>query len=251
MRKKLVAGNWKMNGSLTENTALINSLTRQQSRFKTVQVALIPPFPYLFQAQQLLTSTNLSWGAQDISTEPQVGAFTGEVSASMLLDFACQYVIVGHSERRQRHHETDQEVATKAKIAIENGLKPIICVGESLVEREKGETLSVLYRQTDAVLNTLSLPQLQHVILAYEPIWAIGTGKSATAQQVQEVHQALRQRVAAMDWVAAQGLNILYGGSVKPANALELMSLPDVDGALVGGASLVAEDFIAIIEAAA
>ncbi|HQT80599.1 MAG: triose-phosphate isomerase [Ferrovum sp. 37-45-19] len=251
MRKKLVAGNWKMNGSLTENEALINSLIHRSARFQSVQVAVIPPYPYLAQAQQLLHSSTIVWGAQDVSLETGYGAFTGEVNAGMLKDFGCEYVIVGHSERRQRHHETDQQVARKAKIAVDNHLKPIVCVGETLAEREKGETLSVLSRQIDAVLNTLAIEQLQQVVLAYEPIWAIGTGKSATVQQVQEVHQTLRQRVESLDWVSAQELNILYGGSVKPSNALELMSLPDVDGALVGGASLVAEDFIAIIEAAA
>jgi triosephosphate isomerase len=251
MRKKLVAGNWKMNGSLKENEALLNTLVQHQNQFSQVQVAVIPPYPYLSQTAHQLHTSSIVWGAQDVSVETKAGAFTGEVSASMLLDFGCHYAIVGHSERRQRHHESDQMVALKAKVCIENGLRPIVCVGESLEERENGETLSVLYRQIDAVLNALDVQHIQRLVLAYEPIWAIGTGKSATTEQVQEVHQALRQRVAAVDWVAASALNILYGGSVKPANALELMSLPDVDGALVGGASLVADDFMAIIEAAA
>ncbi|KXW56179.1 triose-phosphate isomerase [Ferrovum sp. PN-J185] len=251
MRKKLVAGNWKMNGSLKENEALLKTLVQRQLQFNQLQTAVIPPFPYLSQTQQQLHTSTILWGAQDVSVESKAGAFTGEVSASMLLDFGCHFVIVGHSERRQRHQETDQVVALKAKVCIENGLRPIVCIGESLGEREKGETLSVLYRQIDAVLNALDVDHIQRLVLAYEPIWAIGTGKSATIEQVQEVHQALRQRVAAVDWVAASALNILYGGSVKPANALELMSLPDVDGALVGGASLVAEDFMAIIQAAA
>ncbi len=250
MRNKLIAGNWKMQGSLAENSMLLQSVSAGAATLPTVSMAVMVPFPYLAQAQSILTGSRCAWGAQDVSEEVS-GAFTGEVSVAMLLDMGCSYAIVGHSERRARHAETDARVAAKARAAIEGSLIPIICVGETLAEREAGQTLAVVYRQLDAVLGCVGVHRLPQAVLAYEPVWAIGTGRSATPEQVQEVHAALRSRVSNADWVVGAGLQILYGGSVKPSNALELMGLPDVDGALVGGASLVANDFVAIGRAAA
>ncbi len=250
MRTKLIAGNWKMHGSLAGNLALLQSVAAGAATLPTLSFTVLIPFPYLPQAQALLANSACSWGAQDVS-EAASGAYTGEVSAAMLREFGCQYVIVGHSERRQRHGESDARVAAKALAAIEGGLTPIVCVGETLAEREAGQTLAVVGRQLDAVIQGLGVQRLPHAVLAYEPIWAIGTGRSASAQQAQEVHAALRQRVSQSDLVVAAGIQILYGGSVKPSNALELMGLPDIDGALVGGASLNADDFLDIGRAAA
>ncbi len=250
MRNKLIAGNWKMHGSLAGNPALLQSVAAGAATQPNVSFAVLVPFPYLAQAQALLAGTSCAWGAQDVSEEAG-GAFTGEVSAAMLRDFGCRYVVAGHSERRARHGESDRRVAAKALAAVEAGLTPIVCVGETLDEREAGQTLAVVYRQLDAVMESLGVRRLPAIVLAYEPVWAIGTGRSATPAQAQEVHAALRQRVSNADWVVGSGLQILYGGSVKPSNALELMRLPDVDGALVGGASLVADDFLDIGRAAA
>ncbi|MBU6504719.1 MAG: triose-phosphate isomerase [Betaproteobacteria bacterium] len=250
MRNKLIAGNWKMHGSLAGNPALLQSVAAGAATQSNVSFAVLVPFPYLAQAQALLTGTSCAWGAQDVSEEAG-GAFTGEVSAAMLRDFGCRYVVAGHSERRARHGESDRRVAAKALAALEAGLTPIVCVGETLDEREAGQTLAVVYRQLDAVMESLGVRRLPAIVLAYEPVWAIGTGRSATPAQAQEVHAALRQRVSNADWVVGSGLQILYGGSVKPSNALELMRLPDVDGALVGGASLAADDFLDIGRAAA
>ncbi|MDE1943122.1 MAG: triose-phosphate isomerase [Betaproteobacteria bacterium] len=250
MRNKLIAGNWKMNGSLAGNPALLQSVASGAATQSNVSFAVLVPFPYLAQAQALLTGTSCAWGAQDLSEEAG-GAFTGEVSAAMLQDFGCRFVVVGHSERRARHGESDRCVAAKALAAVEAGLTPIVCVGETLAEREAGHTLAVVHRQLDAVMEGLGVRRLPAIVLAYEPVWAIGTGRSATPAQAQEVHAALRQRVSNADWVVGSAMQILYGGSVKPSNALELMRLPDVDGALVGGASLAADDFLDIGRAAA
>ncbi len=250
MRNKLIAGNWKMHGSLVGNPALLQSVAAGAATLATVSLAVLVPFPYLAQTRSHLEGSSCAWGAQDVSDQPG-GAFTGEVSAAMLQDFGCRYAVVGHSERRARHGEQDGLVAAKALAAAEGGLTPIVCVGETLEEREAGNTLPVVFRQLDAVLDTLGVRRMARTVLAYEPVWAIGTGRSATPAQAQEVHAALRQRVSAADWVVGSGLQILYGGSVKPANALELMGLPDIDGALVGGASLAADDFLDIGRAAA
>ena len=250
MRNKLIAGNWKMHGSLAGNPALLQSVAAGAATLATVSLAVLVPFPYLAQTRSQLEGSACAWGAQDVSDQPG-GAFTGEVSAAMLQDFGCRYAVVGHSERRARHGEQDGRVAAKALAAVEGGLTPIVCVGETLEEREAGNTLPVVFRQLDAVLDTLGVRRMARTVLAYEPVWAIGTGRSATPAQAQEVHAALRQRVSAADWVVGSGLQILYGGSVKPANALELMGLPDIDGALVGGASLAADDFLDIGRAAA
>jgi triosephosphate isomerase len=193
----------------------------------------------------LLTGSAIAWGAQDVSAEAR-GAFTGEVAASMVAEFGCAYAIVGHSERRSYHAETDAQVAAKALRALEHGITPIVCVGETLAQREAGETEQVVGRQLQAVLDTLSTEQLGRIVVAYEPVWAIGTGKTATSAQAQAVHAFLRQLVVSKDAGVAERMQVLYGGSVKPDNAAELFAMPDIDGGLIGGASLKAEDFLAI-----
>lgn len=242
MIKKLVAGNWKMNGSLAANEALLAALRPVPA----VDVALCVPYPYLAQLQ--CRPSGFELGAQDVS-EFAVGAYTGEVSAAMLADFGCRYVIVGHSERRAMFGEDDLAVARKALSALSVGVTPIVCVGETLGEREAGEVMSVITRQLAAVKEVLGQALLGRLVLAYEPVWAIGTGLSATSAQAEEVHAAMRA------WLEEQGadaaaVRILYGGSVKPDNAAELFAMPNVDGGLIGGASLVADDFMAICQAA-
>ena len=247
MRKNLVAGNWKMNGSSAENAALLGSLDTQLAGSKAL---VCVPFPYLAQAQQVLTGSSIVWGAQNVS-EHQQGAYTGEVSASMLQDFGCTHVIVGHSERRSLYGESDALVAKKYSVAQSAGLIPILCVGELLTEREAGTTEQVIARQLDAVISAAGVASLTKAIVAYEPVWAIGTGKTASPDQAQAVHAFIRNKIAALDSGVAAGLVIQYGGSVKASNAGELMAQPDIDGALVGGASLVADEFVAICKAAA
>ena len=247
MRKKLVAGNWKMNGNLAENAALLSGL---KSALEGITALVCVPFPYLAQAQTTLNGSSIAWGAQNLSEHAQ-GAYTGEVSAAMLQDFACSHVIVGHSERRSLYGESDQLVATKYQVAQAAGLIPILCVGESLQERESGVTEQVIARQLDAVIDAAGVASLAKAIVAYEPVWAIGTGKTASPDQAQAVHAFIRQRIAALDADLVAGLVIQYGGSVKAANAAELMAQPDIDGALVGGASLLIDEFVAICKAAA
>ncbi|ABF07811.1 triose-phosphate isomerase [Cupriavidus metallidurans] len=242
MRQKLVIGNWKMHGSLAANAALLEGIKAAPARAK---LAVCAPFPYLAQCQTLLSGSQVAWGAQDVSSEAR-GAFTGEVAASMLGEFGCGYALVGHSERRTYHGETDAVVAAKALRALEFDIVPVVCVGETLAEREAGQTEAVVGRQLQAVLDALSIEQLGRIVLAYEPVWAIGTGKTATSAQAQEVHAALRARVTAKDAGVAARMAILYGGSVKPDNAAELFSMSDIDGGLIGGASLKADDFLAI-----
>jgi triosephosphate isomerase len=247
MRKKLVAGNWKMHGSLAENAALLSAL---KPALAGIEAVVCVPFPYLAQAQAELTGSSIAWGAQNVSEQAK-GAFTGEVSASMLLDFGCTYVIVGHSERRSLYGESDALVARKYVAAQAAGLTPILCVGESLAERESGVTEAVVSRQLDAVIDAAGVASLAKAVIAYEPVWAIGTGKTASPEQAQAVHAFIRGRVAALDASVADQLVIQYGGSVKAANAAELMVQPDIDGGLIGGASLVADEFVAICRAAA
>ena len=242
MRQKLVIGNWKMHGSLATNAALLEGIKAAPAK---ARLAVCAPFPYLAQCQAVLAGSEVAWGAQDVSAEAR-GAFTGEVAASMLGEFGCTYALVGHSERRTYHGETDATVAAKALRALEFGIVPVVCVGETLAQREAGETEVVVGRQLDAVLEALSAEQLGKIVLAYEPVWAIGTGKTATAEQAQAVHAFLRGRVAARDAGVAGRMPMLYGGSVKPDNATELFSMADIDGGLIGGASLKAEDFLAI-----
>ena len=246
MRRKLVVGNWKMHGSTATNASLLQALVAGAGQ--GAEMAVCVPFPYLQQAQSALKECGVAWGAQDVSAHA-AGAYTGEVSAAMLAEFACRYVLVGHSERRTQHAENDALVVAKANAALAGGLCPVICVGETLAERDGGQTAAVVLRQLDAVLRGCGVAGLSRAVLAYEPVWAIGTGRTASPAQAQEVHALLRGRVAAADVEVAAGLRILYGGSVKAVNAKELFSQPDIDGGLVGGASLVAEEFLAIAAA--
>ena len=247
MRTKLVAGNWKMHGSLAENAALLAAL---KPALAGIDAVVCVPFPYLAQVQAALAGSSIAWGAQNLSEQAR-GAFTGEVSAAMLLDFGCTYVIVGHSERRSLYSESDALVASKYMAAQAAGLNPILCVGESLDERESGVTEAVVARQLDAVINAAGVASLANAVVAYEPVWAIGTGKTASPEQAQAVHAFIRNKIAALDAAIANQLVIQYGGSVKAANASELMAKPDIDGGLIGGASLVVEEFVAICRAAA
>lgn len=248
MRRKLVAGNWKMHGSLAENEALLAGLLAGMGSVKAGVVVCVP-FPYLSQVQAKLNGSAIAWGAQNMSQQAK-GAFTGEVSASMLKDFGCAYVLVGHSERRAIYGESDVVVAEKFVAAQEAGMTPILCVGESLDEREGGVTESVVARQLDAVIEKCGVAALARAVVAYEPVWAIGTGKTASPEQAQAVHAYIRAKVRALDAVVAEGLIIQYGGSMKAANAVELLGQPDIDGGLIGGAALVAEEFLAICRAA-
>ena len=250
MRKRLVAGNWKMHGSRAANQPLLDALLAGIGAVADVECALCVPYPYLGQAAERLRGGPITWGAQDVS-EHAHGAYTGEVSAAMVADFGCRYAIVGHSERRQLHGEGDALVAAKFGAARGAGLIPILCVGETLEERDGGRTETVVARQLDAVLELHGAAAFANAVLAYEPVWAIGTGRNATPAQAEEVHAFLRARVASRDAGIAQALRILYGGSVKAANAQPLFAMPEVDGALVGGASLVAAEFLAIARAAA
>jgi len=249
MRVPLVAGNWKMHGSRSANRALLDAVLSGVDTLNGVECAVCVPYPYLAQAAERLGGTRLAWGAQNLS-EHASGAFTGEVSAAMLAEFGCRYVIVGHSERRQLYRETDAQVAAKFVAAQASGLTPIVCVGETLDERDGGRTEATVARQLEAVLSRAGGEAFGRAVLAYEPVWAIGTGRNATPEQAQEVHAFLRERVAASDAAVAKGVRVLYGGSVKPANAAAILAMPDVDGGLIGGASLVAEDFVAICRAA-
>lgn len=249
MRKKFVAGNWKMHGSFQQNTALLENLKAHVSDV-ACEVAVCVPYPYLAQAQSMVEGSVIGLGAQNLS-EHVSGAFTGEVSASMLKEFGCRYVLVGHSERRAQYGESDAVVAAKFAAAQAVGIVPVLCVGESLAERQSGLTAQVVSRQLSAVLDLLGVAALESSVVAYEPVWAIGTGMTATPAQAQEVHFAIRSQVAAQNAVIAGGLRILYGGSVKPQNAKELFAQADIDGGLIGGAALVADDFLAICRAAA
>ncbi|MCU7882209.1 MAG: triose-phosphate isomerase [Candidatus Thiodiazotropha sp. (ex Lucinoma aequizonata)] len=249
MRRPLVAGNWKMNGSLESVRSLLDGIKRGVGDVKSAEVAVCPPCVFIPEAQKLLSGSDVAWGAQDLSTESS-GAFTGEISASMLNDFACKYLIVGHSERRSYHAESDQQVASKYAVARAAGLIPILCIGETFEEREAGTTNEIVARQLDAVIDLEGIDALADGVIAYEPLWAIGTGMTATPEQAQEVHAFIRARVAAKSGSVAEGLRILYGGSMKPDNAKELIGKPDIDGGLIGGASLKAEDFMGICAAA-
>lgn len=244
MRKRLVIGNWKMNGSLAANQVLLSDLVNGLTKTSNCLVAVCPSFPYLAQVQSCLQHSVVSWGAQDISIA-ESGAYTGEVSANMLKDFACRWVIVGHSERRTYHGERSEVVAQKALRAVEHGITPVVCVGESLANREAGQTLAVIEEQLAPVL-ALDSSVVSQIVVAYEPVWAIGTGLTATPAQAQEVHAFIRTQLAT---VGAADVQILYGGSVKADNAANLFTMPDIDGALVGGAALNAKEFLAIIAA--
>lgn len=249
MRRKLVAGNWKMQGRLATNASLIAGVTQGVATLDGVDVMVAPPAPYLAQVAGLLQETNIALAAQAAAAEAD-GAYTGETSVGMLADLGVRAVLVGHSERRSLFGETDAVVAAKFGRAQAEKLIPILCLGETLAEREAGQTLDVVGRQLQAVVAVHGIAALVQSVVAYEPVWAIGTGRTASPEQAQEVHAALRALVAEQNAEVASGLRILYGGSVKAANAVALFAMPDIDGALVGGASLVAEEFVAICQAA-
>jgi len=248
VRKLLIAGNWKMNKTASEAVELVQSLSREIANVKEVEVVVCPPFTALSDVAKLALNSNLRLGAQTMS-EHLYGAHTGEIAAGMLKEFSVRYVILGHSERRQDQHESDALVARKALAAHAASLKPIVCVGETLADREAGRTEAVVGAQLRGSLAGLTKDQMEETVLAYEPIWAIGTGQTATTQQAQAVHAFLRQTLVELfDETVARRVRILYGGSVKPANARDLMSQPDVDGALVGGASLEVRSFSDIVK---
>jgi triosephosphate isomerase len=250
MRRPIVAGNWKMHGSRAENDRLLESvLARLPADGTDCECVVCPPFVYLHDLARSLRDSTVALGAQDVCAEPQ-GAFTGEVSAAMLRDVGCSFVIVGHSERRALYAESDQLVARKFSAALARGLVPILCVGEQLADRDADRSNDVVARQLDAVLELSGAAALAGGVIAYEPVWAIGTGRNATPQQAQDMHAFIRGRVSARDATIAGSVRILYGGSVKASNARELFAMPDVDGGLIGGASLKAEEFVAIVAAA-
>jgi len=245
MRQPLVAGNWKMHGSRAENASLVSGLLDLLQPGKRAEILLCPPFPYLMETGRLLKDSGVALGAQSVCAESQ-GAFTGEVSAAMLKDVGCGYVLVGHSERRQLFGESDALVARKFMAAQGQGLVPVLCVGETLEERESDQTTNVVTRQIEAVLAVTGVQSLARAVIAYEPIWAIGTGRTASPEQAQEVHAMIRSKVAERDGIIGGSVRILYGGSVKASNAQELFAMPDIDGGLVGGASLKADEFARI-----
>jgi triosephosphate isomerase len=250
MRQSVVAGNWKMHGSRAENARLIDALSAQFPAEPRATCVVCPPFVYLQEVARLLRDADvpIALGAQDVCAEAQ-GAYTGEVAAAMLKDVGCTYVIVGHSERRTHYGENDHLVARKFASALARGLTPILCVGEQLAEREAGRTHAVISRQLDAVLELCGAEAFGSAIVAYEPCWAIGTGRNATPEQAEEVHAFVRARIAARNAKIGDEARILYGGSVKAGNAAELFAMPDVDGGLIGGASLKADEFLAILAA--
>lgn len=249
MRRKLVAGNWKMHGSMAENQTLLTQLVNGLKGVEGFEIAVFPSAIYLSQAQSLLAGSPIKWGAQTLS-EYKVGAYSGEISAVMLADLACTYALVGHSERREIFRESDQQVAQKFKAAQAQFITPVLCVGETLDQRESGLTGSVIASQIQVVLDLVGIAAFKCAVIAYEPVWAIGTGRTATPEMAQEVHSAIRKQLALHDQKIAQNIQILYGGSVKPENASAIFAQVDVDGALVGGASLNANDFIKICNAA-
>ncbi|MEO6117533.1 MAG: triose-phosphate isomerase [Methylotenera sp.] len=250
MRRKLVVANWKMHGNLASNQQLFEAYIERLSTLKSTDIVVCVPYPYLAQAQSLLQNTNMAWGAQNISKDA-VGAFTGEVSAAMLKDFGATYVIIGHSERATAYCESDENIATKFKQALTYGLTPILCVGETLIEREAGVMQMVVGKQLDTILHTYGASVFADAVVSYEPIWAIGTGLAASSDQAQNMHEFIRGKVAALDIAAATSLKILYGGSVNPQNAVQLFVMQDIDGGLIGKCSLNAQEFEKICRATA
>lgn len=249
MRKKIVAGNWKMNTTVPEGKALAEAIAAKLSTVPSdVQLIIAPPFTHLCSAGKAIKGTSIALSAQNCADQPK-GAFTGEVSAAMLKSIDCSYVILGHSERRQYYGETSATLVAKIGLALENGLKPIYCIGEKLEEREAGRHFDVVKAQIEEVLYTLTPEQMSQIVVAYEPVWAIGTGKTATSEQAQEIHAFVRKTIAAkFGQQIADDCSILYGGSCKPSNAKELFAQKDIDGGLIGGASLKADDFVAIAQ---
>ncbi len=249
MRKKLIVANWKMHGSLASNKSLLQDYITALSALPQVDTVVCVPYPYLAQVQSLLQNTPIAWGAQNLSKD-EVGAYTGEVSASMLRDFGATHVIIGHSERATAYCESDENIATKFMQAKKHGLVPILCVGETLIEREAGVMQMVVGRQLDTIINTFGASVFDNAVVSYEPIWAIGTGLAASAEQAQSMHEFIRSKIAAQDKNAAISLKILYGGSVNPQNAVQLLVMQDVDGGLIGRCSLNATEFAGICRAA-
>ena len=250
MRDFLVAGNWKMNGSSDANAELTDSILAGMPPSDSVKLLICPPYPYLAELAKKLAGSDLSLGAQNVS-QHESGAYTGEVSPGMLRDIACEYVIVGHSERRAMMEETSDVVAAKFMAALSVGLKPILCVGETLQERESSRTEAVIDEQLNAVLDSAGVESFSSAVIAYEPVWAIGTGRTASPEQAQEVHRHIRAAISSRSAEIAPSVQILYGGSVKGENAAGLFTMPDIDGGLIGGASLKSDDFLAIAAAAA
>jgi triosephosphate isomerase len=242
MRQKLVVANWKMHGNLASNKLLLQAYIEKLSSLKNTSVVVCVPYPYLAQTQSLLQNTNIAWGAQNLSKD-LVGPFTGEVSAAMLKDFGASYVIIGHSERATAYCESDENIATKFIQAQSHGLTPILCVGETLIEREAGVMQMVVGKQLDTIINTYGAKVFANAVVSYEPIWAIGTGLAASGGQAQSMHEFIRGKVAALDKTAATSLKILYGGSLNPQNAVQLLVMQDVDGGLIGKCSLNAQEF--------
>jgi len=250
MRRKLVVANRKMNGNLSGNKAFLDALMAGTRDYQNADYVVCVPHPYLFQAQAILKGSPIAWGGQNMSRYDS-GAYTGSVSPSMLVEFGCEYVIIGHSERRQRGHDTDLSTGERFEAATKAGLKPIFCMGETLAEYEEGITDVVTIRQLNAVIHEIGVQGLAKGVLAYEPVWAIGTGKAASPEHAQNVLSFLRGHIEVLDAELAQNIRILYGGSVKADNAEKLFSMPDIDGGLVGGASLNMEEFVSICQAAA
>jgi triosephosphate isomerase len=248
-RRKMVAGNWKMNATRFEAVELVEAIKQGAKSFSAVDIVVFPSFVHLHQIESQLVDTRIAWGAQNLYLGTH-GAFTGEVSGPMLVDYGCQYVLVGHSERRQIFQEDLPLVAAKFKSALQVGLQPILCVGETLEQREKGETEKVIFEQLNSIIQSSGVEVFRRSVIAYEPVWAIGTGFTATPEQAQEVHAFIREQLAKQNVEIAATARILYGGSVKADNAAGLFAKPDIDGALVGGASLDAKGFLTICEAA-
>jgi len=250
MRQKLVVANWKMHGNLVSNKQLLEAYIEKLSPFKNIGIVVCVPYPYLAQAQSMLQNSNIAWGAQNLSKDP-VGPFTGEVSAAMLKDFGASYVIIGHSERATAYCESDENIATKFMQAKTHGLTPILCVGETLIEREAGVMQMVVGKQLDTIINTYGAAVFANAVVSYEPIWAIGTGLAASGEQAQTMHEFIRGKIAILDQAAAISLKILYGGSVNPQNAVQLLVMQDIDGGLIGRCSLNVQEFEGICRAAA
>lgn len=253
MRRKLVVGNWKMNGSVAKNKVLINQLLGKSRSFDAADFAICLPYTYLFQAQSLLTGSNIAWGSQNIS-QFESGAYTSSISAEMLKDFNCKYAIIGHSERRTFSHESNEKAAIRVTSAVNAGITPIYCVGETKLEREAGIAKKIVEAQVAAILNldhtTFQRAKNVNMVIAYEPVWAIGTGRAALPEEAQEMHHFIRVLIALRDEDFANKIRIIYGGSLTPANVCNLLTMPDIDGSLVGRSSLVAEDFSKICEIA-
>ena len=248
MRRKLVVGNWKMHGNLAQNKLLLEQLVTKLAPLTHADFAICVPYPYLYQAQMLLKNSNIAWGAQNIG-KFQEGAYTGEVSASMIKDFGCRYVIIGHSERNTAYCESDENIAAKFMMAKKSGITPILCVGETLLEREAGVMHLVVAKQLDTIIDLYGAAVFTDTVISYEPIWAIGTGLAASPEQAQNMHEFIRGKISALNLDAGASLKILYGGSVNPQNALQLLVMPDIDGGLIGKCSLNANDFERICQA--